>query len=119
MQALFERSEEAPEVRGLGLYPGTVRRFPADARVPHMGWNELDVQPASRLFRGLPAAPLRLFRAQLLRAARRARLCHLHLRTCPTPPRSNAATSSACNSTPKNPAEAGLHIVRNFVELPC
>jgi imidazole glycerol phosphate synthase glutamine amidotransferase subunit len=46
MQALFESSEEAPEVRGLGLYPGTVRRFPAGARVPHMGWNQLD--PAGR-----------------------------------------------------------------------
>ena len=42
MQALFERSEEAPEVRGLGLYPGEVRRFPLDARVPHMGWNALE-----------------------------------------------------------------------------
>jgi imidazole glycerol phosphate synthase glutamine amidotransferase subunit len=42
MQALFERSEEAPEVRGLGLYPGTVRRFPAETRVPHMGWNQLE-----------------------------------------------------------------------------
>ena len=42
MQALFEASEEAPEVRGLGLYLGTVRRFPADARVPHMGWNQLE-----------------------------------------------------------------------------
>ena len=41
MQALFESSEEAPEVRGLGLYPGTVRRFPDGARVPHMGWNQL------------------------------------------------------------------------------
>jgi imidazole glycerol phosphate synthase glutamine amidotransferase subunit len=42
MQALFERSEEAPEVRGLGLFPGEVRRFPVDARVPHMGWNQLE-----------------------------------------------------------------------------
>ena len=42
MQALFECSEEAPEVRGFGLYPGTVRRFPVGARVPHMGWNQLE-----------------------------------------------------------------------------
>src|SRR5205807_88675 len=40
MQALFEGSEEAPGVAGLGLLPGVVRRFPADARVPHMGWNQ-------------------------------------------------------------------------------
>jgi len=46
MQALFESSEEAPDVRGLGLYAGTVRRFPAGARVPHMGWNQLE--PSSR-----------------------------------------------------------------------
>jgi imidazole glycerol phosphate synthase glutamine amidotransferase subunit len=42
MQALFERSEEAPEVSGLAIYPGEVRRFPMDARVPHMGWNQLE-----------------------------------------------------------------------------
>ena len=42
MQALFETSEEAPDVRGLGLYPGVVRRFARDARVPHMGWNQLE-----------------------------------------------------------------------------
>ncbi len=33
MQALFESSEEAPEVRGLGIYPGTVRRFSTEERV--------------------------------------------------------------------------------------
>jgi imidazole glycerol phosphate synthase glutamine amidotransferase subunit len=42
MQALFEHSEEAPDVRGLALYAGEVRRFPLDARVPHMGWNQLE-----------------------------------------------------------------------------
>ncbi|HWC96866.1 MAG TPA: imidazole glycerol phosphate synthase subunit HisH [Candidatus Sulfopaludibacter sp.] len=57
MQALFERSDEAPEVRGLGLYPGTVQRFPVDARVPHMGWNELDVRPDSQLVSNLGGRP--------------------------------------------------------------
>ena len=36
MQGLFEESEEAPGVKGLGLFPGTIRRFSEDARVPHM-----------------------------------------------------------------------------------
>jgi imidazole glycerol-phosphate synthase subunit HisH len=57
MQALFESSEEAPEVRGLGIYPGQVRRFPAEFRVPHMGWNELTPTPGSTLIRNLPARP--------------------------------------------------------------
>ncbi len=68
LQALFEQSEEAPEVRGLGLYPGTVRRFPADARVPHMGWNQLEVQPAVEAAARIWSAPVRLLRAQLLRS---------------------------------------------------
>jgi imidazole glycerol-phosphate synthase subunit HisH len=42
LQALFETSEEAPEVRGLGIFPGIVRRFPAHARVPHMGWDRIE-----------------------------------------------------------------------------
>ncbi|MBX5497297.1 MAG: imidazole glycerol phosphate synthase subunit HisH, partial [Bryobacteraceae bacterium] len=41
LQALFTGSEEAPEQKGLGLFEGTVKRFPPTARVPHMGWNEL------------------------------------------------------------------------------
>jgi imidazole glycerol phosphate synthase glutamine amidotransferase subunit len=50
MQALFQASEEAPEARGFGLFEGVVRRFPAEARVPHMGWNELEVKPGAKLF---------------------------------------------------------------------
>jgi imidazole glycerol-phosphate synthase subunit HisH len=50
LQALFEASEEAPEARGLGIFKGTVKRFPAGARVPHMGWNELEPRPNSKLF---------------------------------------------------------------------
>jgi len=42
MQALFESSEEAPEARGLGLFPGAVRRFSTGIRVPHMGWDQCE-----------------------------------------------------------------------------
>lgn len=57
MQALFESSEEAPELSGLGVYPGQVRRFAAGARVPHMGWNELELQGRPRLLREIGAHP--------------------------------------------------------------
>jgi imidazole glycerol phosphate synthase glutamine amidotransferase subunit len=57
MQALFEGSEEAPEERGLGVFPGQVVRFPAGARVPHMGWNRLDARGRSRLMAGTGTAP--------------------------------------------------------------
>jgi imidazole glycerol phosphate synthase glutamine amidotransferase subunit len=41
MQALFESSEEAPAVAGLGLIPGTVLQFRDTPRIPHMGWNDV------------------------------------------------------------------------------
>ncbi|MGI8859829.1 MAG: imidazole glycerol phosphate synthase subunit HisH [Rubrobacteraceae bacterium] len=45
LQVFFEGSEESPGVEGLGILPGTVRRFRVgDLKVPHMGWNELNVR---------------------------------------------------------------------------
>ena len=42
MQLLYEGSEEAPEVRGLGLLPGTVKRLRTDLPLPHVGWNSVE-----------------------------------------------------------------------------
>ena len=53
LQALFEGSEEAPEIGGLGFLAGTVRRFQIDLAVPHIGWNGLTVRQPSPIFRGL------------------------------------------------------------------
>lgn len=53
LQALFETSEEAPGIKGLGLIPGTVKRFNIDRAVPHIGWNDLKVQKPSQIFKGL------------------------------------------------------------------
>lgn len=65
MHALFEGSDEAPECRGLGIFPGTVRRFPENMpvglKVPHMGWNQIRLAPASRLFAGMAAGPFVYF----------------------------------------------------------
>jgi imidazole glycerol phosphate synthase glutamine amidotransferase subunit len=57
LQALLASSEEAPDAPGLGLYPGSVRRFPPDARVPQMGWNQLEAKRPSKLLAGVPALP--------------------------------------------------------------
>jgi glutamine amidotransferase/cyclase len=53
MQALFEGSEEAPGVPGLGIISGSVKRFCVDLAVPHIGWNGIRAKRASRLFNGL------------------------------------------------------------------
>jgi len=116
LHALFERSEEAPEVGGFGLFEGTVRRFPADARVPHMGWNDLEVHAAPRLLAGLGRRPYMYF---------------AHSYYAPL----NSSTAAVCRYTlpftavlerfnvfgvqfhPEKSGDLGLRIMRNFVEL--
>jgi imidazole glycerol-phosphate synthase subunit HisH len=41
MQVLFDGSEEAPDVPGMGLFEGVSTRLPANVKVPHMGWNRV------------------------------------------------------------------------------
>ncbi len=54
LQMLFPESEEAPEVPGLGLLPGRVRRFGPGLVVPHIGWNQLEAIAPGLLFEGIP-----------------------------------------------------------------
>lgn len=57
LQVLFERSEESPEVRGLGVFEGEVIKFSADSgglKIPHMGWNNVSYNRASPIFEGVP-----------------------------------------------------------------
>jgi len=54
LQCLYEASEEAPGVAGLGLLRGTVTRFKILAKVPQIGWNQLQFRSEARLFHGIP-----------------------------------------------------------------
>ena len=56
MQWMFERSQEAPSVAGLGIVKGECERFPESVKSPHVGWNSLEIDPRSRLFRGVPSS---------------------------------------------------------------
>ena len=53
LQALYQSSEEAPEISGLGVLQGHVSLLPQDVKLPHMGWNQLRVVRASRLLEGI------------------------------------------------------------------
>jgi imidazole glycerol phosphate synthase glutamine amidotransferase subunit len=116
MQALFESSEEAPEVRGLGIYPGTVQRFPPGARVPHMGWNELEVRPGSKLIHHLNARPYVYFAHSYYvpENDRASATCTYELRY---------TAALECGNVygvqfhPEKSGAVGLKIVRNFLEL--
>ena len=53
LQVFFESSEEAPGIEGLGLFPGEVKRFITDLKVPHMGWNQLKIKRSAPIFEGI------------------------------------------------------------------
>jgi imidazole glycerol phosphate synthase glutamine amidotransferase subunit len=53
LQALYQSSEEAPNLAGLGIFPGQISALPVNVKLPHMGWNRLRVRRASPLLDGL------------------------------------------------------------------
>ena len=56
LQLLFDGSEESSGVEGLGILPGDILRIPdkEGLKIPHMGWNSLQLHNDGRLFRGVP-----------------------------------------------------------------
>ena len=52
MQLLFEGSDEAPGVKGLGFFKGKVRLLDTELKIPHMGWNKLELRSPSLLLEG-------------------------------------------------------------------
>ena len=56
MQWMMESSEEAPAVKGLGVWAGACEHFPAEVKAPHVGWNQLEMcNGPSRLLKGVPS----------------------------------------------------------------
>ncbi len=53
MHALFDFSEESPDIKGLGVFPGVVMHFDIDRAVPHIGWNGVCIKKKTKLFHGL------------------------------------------------------------------
>lgn len=116
LQALFERSAEAPEAVGLGLFAGAVERFSADARVPHMGWNTLALVRPSRLLERL-ANDTYLYFANSYYVP----VCETTSATCDYVTPFTAVLESenifGVQFHPEKSGPAGLRILQLFVEL--
>jgi len=124
MQWLFEGSDEAPGVPGLGVMPGRITRLQGNAeerlKVPHVGWNALEFQssatPSARLLRGLSSG---------------AQVYFTHSFAAPVTADCIAATTHANTFAaaverdnvfgvqfhPEKSSDAGLQILRNFLEI--
>lgn len=59
LQLLFPESEESPGMSGLGLLKGTITKIPAETglKIPHMGWNSLEILKHDGIFKGIEDNP--------------------------------------------------------------
>ena len=116
LQCLFERSEEAPGNQGLGIFPGAVRRFVGDARIPHMGWNSLEQIKASRLLKRLGEGTFTYFAHSYyapLIGATAATCTYMH----PYSAILEYENIYAVQFHPEKSGPAGLQVMQNFLEL--
>jgi imidazole glycerol phosphate synthase glutamine amidotransferase subunit len=116
LQCLFESSEEAPDSKGFGLFPGTVKRFQGEVRVPHMGWNTLDSVKPSRLLAGLDAQPYVYFANSYyvpVFSNTAATTEYVHPFTSVL----EAGNVYGIQCHPEKSGPVGLRIVKNFLDL--
>ncbi len=115
LQALFTASEEAPEERGLGIFPGSVRRFQGSMRIPHMGWNQVERLRASRLLEDAGEKPYLYFAHSYYApvAPGTAAICEYSVPFTAVLEQDNIY-GVQCH--PEKSGALGLKIVRNFVE---
>jgi imidazole glycerol-phosphate synthase subunit HisH len=120
MQWLFDGSDEAPDATGLGAIAGRIARLAGDAdqrlKVPHVGWNSLDFRGEARLLRGLTSG---------------AQVYFTHSYAAPVTTECVASTTHANTFSsvverdnifgvqfhPEKSGDAGLTILRNFLEV--
>ena len=120
LQLLFERSDEAPGVKGLGILKGEILKIPEREalKIPHMGWNSLHLEHDGRLFRGIgEGAYVYFVHSYFLKAedeeivkASTEYCTHIHASV-------EKDNVFACQFHPEKSSDVGLHILKNFVEL--
>lgn len=119
-QLFFESSEESPGIKGLGLLPGKIRKLPGGTglKIPHMGWNSLEIMDGKRLFRDIDQGAYVYFvHSYYLEASDPAHVAAV----TEYGTRIHAAVEHnnlfACQFHPEKSGETGLQILRNFAGL--
>lgn len=120
LQLLFERSDEAPGVEGLGILPGEILRIPPKEglKIPHMGWNSLHLEHGGRLFENVPEQSYVYFVHSYYLKAREEEIVkasaeygvHIHASV-------EKGNVFACQFHPEKSSDTGIQILKNFVEI--
>lgn len=120
LQLLFERSDEAPQIEGLGILKGEILRIPDGdgLKIPHMGWNSLNFHGNGKLFKGLPSEPyvyfvhsyyLKAEEEEIVTATAEYGTC-IHASV-------EKGQVFGCQFHPEKSSDIGIQILQNFVEL--
>ena len=118
MQWLFAGSSEAPQQPGLAAFPQQCTRFSEGTeKVPHVGWNSLDVRPASRLLAGVDPGAFVYF-THSFKAPVTADTAAVTTYIEPFAAAVERANIFGVQFHPEKSADTGLTILRNFLAIP-
>ena len=120
LQLFFESSEETPGVEGLGLLPGKIVRIPDKEgfKIPHMGWNSIQINPASRLLKGIEEGAYVYFvHSYYLQAENEADVAATTDYVVNIHAAAEHENIFATQFHPEKSGEIGLRILKNFIEL--
>lgn len=120
LQLLFEKSDETPGAEGLGILKGEILRIPPKEglKIPHMGWNSLNIKPQARLFDGIANNSYVYFvhsyylkaEYENIVAASTEYSTHIHASV-------ESGNIFACQFHPEKSSDVGLRILKNFASL--
>jgi imidazole glycerol phosphate synthase glutamine amidotransferase subunit len=117
LQALYDASDEAPEMTGLQVLRGRVCALPAVAKLPHMGWNRLVLKNQSRLLEGIDADAHFYFAhsyAVIEQGEETVAACSYGTEFVAVLEKENM---SAVQFHPEKSGEVGAQVLRNFMRL--
>ena len=120
LQLFFESSEETPGVEGLGLLPGKIVRIPDKEgfKIPHMGWNSIQINPASRLLKGIEEGAYVYFvHSYYLQAENETDVAATTDYVVNIHAAAEHENIFATQFHPEKSGEIGLRILKNFIEL--
>ncbi len=117
LQVLFKSSEEASQLHGLNLLPGSVSALPRNVKLPHMGWNQLEKKRSSSLLAGIGARAYFYFAhsyaALASNGSTAATCCHGAEFSAVIEQRNIFAVQFH----PEKSGDSGARVLRNFLEL--
>ena len=120
LQLMFENSEEAPNVKGLSLLKGSIVKIPEGEykKIPHMGWNNLTLKGDGRLFNGIESDPYVYFVHSFYLKAEDEKIVKATTEYNVTIHASvEKDTIFARQSHPEKRSDAGLKMLKNFIEI--